>query len=423
MKVLVIGSGGREHAICWKLSKSRLLKKLYAAPGNGGISEIAECVNLKADDIDGILNFVKTNQIDFTVVGPEVPLVAGIVDLFNKNNLKIFGPAKELARLEGSKIYAKKIMKKFGIPTADFKVFDNPDKAKDYLKDKEFPVVIKADGLCAGKGVVIANSLDEAKNAVNDMMVKKIFGKNGENIVIEEALRGEEASILALVDGENFVMLDSSQDHKRIFDNDLGPNTGGMGAYSPAPLVDAELFKKIENDVIKPIIEGFKKENKFYKGILYAGIMVTKEGPKVLEFNVRFGDPETQAILPRLKSDLLDLMLKSAEGKLGRTLLEWDRKASVSVVVASGGYPGDYKVGKRIEGIREASGIKDVLIFHAGTKIQNGNYVTTGGRVLNVTALGETISDAINNSYKAIKLIKFENMHYRTDIGKKALTK
>ncbi len=422
MKVLVIGSGGREHAICDQVSKSKSVDMIFAAPGNGGMCKVAKCIDIKADNIDGLLTFAKNNSIDLTIVGPETPLVLGIVDLFNKNNLKIFGPTKELANLEGSKLFAKEMMRKFNIPTASFEVFDKAEAAKNYLKTSKFPLVVKADGLCAGKGVVIAKNYAEAEAAINDMMVKKIFGSNSDKVIIEEMLVGEEASILVLCDGKNYIMLDSSQDHKRIFDNDLGPNTGGMGAYSPAPIIDRNLFKEIENSVVKPMMEGLSKENKFYKGILYAGIMVTTSGPKVLEFNVRLGDPETQAVLPRLKSDFVEAILNSIDGKLENKALIWDKRPSVTVVLASGGYPGQYETGKAIEGLEEALKLKDVMVFHAGTKLdKTGSAVTNGGRVLNVTAFGDTLAQAIKNCYKACGLIRFENMHYRTDIGKKGL--
>jgi len=429
MNILLIGSGGREHALAWKIAHSPKCSKLYSAPGNGGISEIAELVNIKADDVEGLLRFAKEKSIGLTVVGPEAPLVKGIVDIFTKEGLRIFGPSKELAMLEGSKIFSKELMKRFGVPTADFRIFESGDEALKYLKTKKLPVVVKADGLCAGKGVVVAKTAEDAENAVKDMLVRKIFGAAGERIIIEDCLTGEEASILVISDGRDFVPLESSQDHKRIFDNDKGPNTGGMGAYSPAPVVTEKLLKTIQDTIISPVIRGLASENKFYKGVLYAGIMVTPSGPKLLEFNVRFGDPETQAILPRLKTDLVEIMEKSIDGKLAGCALEWDKRPCVSVVVASGGYPGDYEKGLEISGIGEARNIKDVLVFHAGTKSGRRStdgedlFITTGGRVLNVTALGSTIKSAIDTCYSAVGKIRFDRMHYRRDIGYRALLK
>lgn len=427
MNILLIGSGGREHAIAWKISKSPKCTKLYCAPGNGGISEIAELVDIKADDIEGLLRFAKDKKIDLTVVGPEAPLVKGIVDAFSKEGLRIFGPLKETAELEGSKVFSKELMKRFGVPTADFRIFDDSIKALEYLKTKKLPVVIKADGLCAGKGVVVAKTREEAVEAVDNMLVKKIFGNAGSSIIIEDCLIGEEASIIVISDGKNFVPLASSQDHKRIFDNDKGPNTGGMGAYSPAPVVTENLMKVILNTIVSPVIDGLAKENKSYKGVLYAGIMVTDSGPKLLEFNVRFGDPETQAILPRLKTDLVEVMERSIDGKLAGYTLEWDKRPCVSVVVASGGYPGEYEKGLEISGIQEAANVKDVVVFHAGTKSGRRStdgrnlFITTGGRVLNVTALGDSIKNAIDTCYVAVGKIRFDRMHYRRDIGHRAL--
>lgn len=427
MRILVIGSGGREHALCWKITQSSKCDKLYCAPGNGGISEIAELVGIKADDIERLLKFAKEKQIGLTVVGPEVPLVAGIVDRFEKEGLKIFGPRQNCALLEGSKVFAKELMRKALVPTADFKVFDSYDNALKYLEEKTPPIVVKADGLCAGKGVVVCKTISEAKDAIKDMMVKKIFGAAAKNVIIEDCLIGEEASIIVIADGKNVVSLASSQDHKRIYEGDKGPNTGGMGAYSPAPIVTESLFKEITDKVILPIVKTLGKEGKPYKGVLYAGIMVTKNGPKVLEFNTRFGDPETQAILPRLKSDLVEIMEKAIEGKLEGYKLQWDTRPCVSVALASGGYPGDYKKGIEISGLEFAKALKDVIIFHAGTNIGRRStdnkftFITNGGRVLNVTALGTDIKNAIDNCYNAIGKIRFDGMHYRRDIGFRAV--
>ena len=427
MRILVIGSGGREHAICWKIAQSPKCKKLYCAPGNGGISEIAEPVDIKTDDIEGLLNFTKEKKIDLTVVGPEGPLVAGIVDRFEKEGLKIFGPRKNCALLEGSKVYAKELMKKTGVPTADFKVFDSYDNALKYLDEKTPPVVVKADGLCAGKGVVVCKTIAEAKSALKDMMVKKVFGDAAKNVIIEDCLIGEEASIIVIVDGKNAVSLASSQDHKRIFDHDKGANTGGMGAYSPAPVVTDSLFKEVMDKVIYPVVNSLAKDGKPYKGALYAGIMITKDGPKALEFNTRFGDPETQVILPRLNSDLVEVMEKVIAGSLKGYNLQWDPRPCVSVVMASGGYPGDYKKGLQINGLESVKALKDVMVFHAGTKSGRRStdgkfaFITNGGRVLNVTALGKDIKDAIDNCYNAVRKIKFDKMHYRRDIGYRAM--
>lgn len=430
MKVLVIGSGGREHAIVWKLKQSPRFPKIYCAPGNAGIARDAEIVNLKADDIKGLLAFALREKIDLTIVGPEAPLAGGIVDKFMQKGLDIFGPTKELANLEASKAHSKEVMRRLNIPSAAFEIFDSPDKAIDFtnrsrLFAAHYPVVVKADGLAAGKGVVICKNRNEAQLAIEDMMVRKVFGGAGEKIVIEEHLEGEEASILAVSDGINVIALASSQDHKRAFDADKGPNTGGMGAYSPAPVVTEAMHARIMDEVIRPLINGLAKENKFYKGVLYAGIMLTKEGPKVLEFNVRFGDPETQAILPRLKTDLIDLCFASIEDRIDEINLEWQDKTSVCVVLASGGYPAEYRKGFEISGLEdalwEAGG--DTYIFHAGTKLQEtgDRYITDGGRVLNVVSLGDDIRQARDKAYKAIGKIKFEGIHYRKDIGHRAL--
>ncbi|MFC1621352.1 phosphoribosylamine--glycine ligase [Candidatus Omnitrophota bacterium] len=423
MKVLVVGSGGREHTLVWKIAQSKKVDKIFCAPGNGGIKETAELVDIKADDINGLLKFAKENKIDLTVVGPEVPLVRGIVDRFNKEGLKVFGPSKEFAMLEGSKIFAKETMEKFSVPTADFEVFSDASKAKDYLKRKGVPIVVKADGLAAGKGVIVAQTIKEAEEAIDDILDKKIFGAAGDRIILEDCLEGEEASILVFSDGKNIAPLVSSQDHKRVFDDDKGPNTGGMGAYSPAPVVSHELFNKIIEIVFKPIIDGFAKEGKFYKGVLYGGIMITKKGPMVLEFNVRFGDPETQAILPRLKSDLVDVMLACIDDSLDKIKLEWDDRACMAVVAASKGYPGAYEKHKEISGAENFKGEKDIVVFHAGTAAKDGKIFTSGGRVLAVTGFGNDIKTAKQNAYAAIGKIRFEGMHYRRDIGDKAIKK
>lgn len=421
MKILVIGSGGREHTLVWKIAQSKLANKIYAAPGNGGIAELAECVDIKADDIDGLLNFAIKNKIDLTVVGPEAPLVSGIVDKLQKKGLKVFGPSENAAQLEGSKVFAKEFMARHKIPTAKFKVFDDSLDAKDYINEVGAPLVVKADGLAAGKGVIICKSEAEAEAAIDLIMEKRVFKDAGNRVVIEECLEGEEASILVISDGKNFVTLESSQDHKRIFDNDEGPNTGGMGAYSPAPVVTNDLLDKIKKEVCLPTIKGMSSEGNVFKGVLYAGLMITKDGPMVLEYNVRFGDPETQAILPRLKSDLVEIIIASLNGKLDKFKLQWDSRACVCIVMASGGYPGSYEKGKVISGLDKAKDMKDVIVFHAGTKLENGQVLTSGGRVLGVTGLGDGIKAAIDNTYKAVDKIKFDKAHFRKDIGLKAI--
>ena len=427
MKILLIGSGGREHALAWKLAQSKKCEKLYAAPGNDGMLKIAERVAIKADDIAGLLAFAKEKKIGLTVVGPEAPLVAGIVDLFTKEGLKIFGPTRELAAIEGSKVFAKEYMKKVGVPTADFKVFDNYDEASRYIHERQEPLVIKADGLAAGKGVSVCRAIEDRKTALKDIMVDKIFGDAGSKVIIEECLFGEEASIIVVSDGTNVVPLASSQDHKRVFDGDRGPNTGGMGAYSPAPAVTDQVFKQIMDTAIYPVIRGLAAEGKPYKGVLYAGIMMTEKGPYVLEFNARFGDPETQAILPRLKSDLVELIERAIDGKLENYRLEWDTRPCVSVVVSSGGYPGEFQKGMEIRGLEDVEKMRNVVVFHAGTKLgsraSDGHnlYITNGGRVLNVTALGIDYKNAVNLCYEAVRMIHFDKMHYRTDIAYRAM--
>jgi len=422
MRILVIGSGGREHALVWKIAQSKLVDKIFCAPGNGGIAQIAECVDIKADDIFGLLEFARKEKIDLTVVGPEKALALGIVDEFEKAGLKIFGPNKKAANLEASKVFSKELMAKYKVPTAKFKVFDSPDAAKKYIEANGVPCVVKADGLAAGKGVVMAKTVEEAKDAVTLMMQDKIFGDAGKRIIIEECLIGQEASILVITDSKEVLALASAQDHKRIFDHDQGANTGGMGAYSPAPIVTVDILKEVMDKIIYRTIDGLAKEGMDYRGVLYAGIMLTKEGPQALEFNVRFGDPETQAILPRLKSDLVEVMLATSVGKLSKIgALEWDIGACVCVVCAAGGYPGNYTKDKEISGLDQVAKLDDLVVFHAGTKRIGDKVLTSGGRVLGVTGLGVTIKEAINKTYQAVEKIKFEGMQYRKDIGKKAL--
>jgi len=420
MKVLVVGSGGREHALAWKLAQSPKVKEVIGAPGNPGIAKLGRCVNISPTDIKALADFAEKEGIELTVVGPEAPLVEGIVDEFEKRGLKIFGPTKAAARLEGSKAFSKEMMRKYGVPTADFEVFESPEEAIEFVKRKGAPIVVKADGLAAGKGVVVARSVDEAIEAIKKIMVEKAFGEAGNRVVIEECLEGEEASYLVVTDGERFIPLATAQDHKAVFDGDKGPNTGGMGAYSPAPVLSPEVEREVQERVIKPILRGMKEEGHPFKGVLYAGLMITDEGVKVLEFNVRFGDPEAQAILRRLDSDLFDVCMSVAQGRLVEEL-RWKPETSICVVLASGGYPGKYEKGKEITGIEEAEKVPTVVVFHAGTKIENGKLVTSGGRVLNVTALGRDIVEARERAYRAVEKIHFEGMHYRKDIGLKAV--
>lgn len=425
MKILVVGSGGREHALVWKIRQSQQVEKVYCAPGNGGIAALAECVDIHAEDIGGLLAFAKEQRIDLTVVGPEAPLVEGIVDVFQAEGLMIFGPGREAARLEGSKVFAKEFMRRQGIPTAAFEVFDSLEAARQFLDEAEveYPLVVKADGLAAGKGVMVCKDRAATDKALQEIMGDKIFKEAGSQVVIEKCLVGEEVSILAISDGDNYVLLETSQDHKRIFDDDLGPNTGGMGAYSPAPIVDAALAEKIREEIIGPTIEGMNAEGVPFKGVLYAGLMVTVNGPLVLEYNVRFGDPEAQAVLPRLKNDIVELMYASCEGQLNDLKLSWDSRDCVCVVMSSGGYPGACEKGFVITGIEKAEALSDTFVFHAGTEVKDGQIRTSGGRVLGVTALGENIELAIEKVYLAVEKINFEHGFFRRDIGAKALRK
>ncbi len=425
MKILVIGSGGREHALVWKLSQSPHARKIFCTPGNAGISQLAECIPFKGDDIPGLAEFANKEKINFTVVGPEVSLCAGIVDEFSRRGLSIFGPDKAAARMEASKVFSKRIMAKYKVPTAAFEIFDDPDQARKYIDKINAPCVVKADGLAAGKGVVVAQNPDEAKQAVAAMMEERVFGSAGDKIIVEDCLQGQEASILVFTDSREVIPLASSQDHKRVFDGDKGPNTGGMGAYSPAPIVTRPIFREILEKIVYRTIDGLMKEGITYKGVLYAGVMLTPEGPKALEFNVRFGDPETQAILPRFKSDLLEVMMATSNRTLSKVVksggLQWDNRACACVVCASGGYPGAYQKDKEISGLEDAAKINDAMVFHAGTMLEGGKCLTAGGRVLGVTGLGRTIKDAVNKAYLAVDKIHFEGMHFRRDIGSKAI--
>lgn len=423
MKVLVIGSGGREHALCWKIAQSPLVKKLYAAPGNAGISSIARTVDVAPANIPELVRFAKNESIDLTVVGPEQPLVNGIVETFAEQGLRVFGPSRAAAALEGSKTFCKQILRKHGIPTASFRAFDNPRAAIQYVKNIPYPAVIKADGLAAGKGVVIANSEDEAVAAVRRIMEERSFGPAGDRIVVEEFLTGQEGSIMAITDGQAIVVLETVQDYKKIYEGDIGPNTGGMGSYSPVPSISRADQNKVVSKVLVPVVHAMRKEGCAFKGVLYAGMMFTKSGPKVLEFNVRFGDPECQVLMARLKSDLVPLMMATLDGKLESLEPEqvaWHERAAVCVVAVSGGYPGAYETGFDIEGIDDASALKDVVVFHSGTAKKNGKTVTAGGRVLGVTALGDTIRQAREQAYEGVKKIQFKGSYCRADIARGA---
>lgn len=420
MKVLVVGGGGREHTLVWKLAQSPKVTKLYCAPGNGGTAQQAE--NVPFESLEQLAGFAVNEKIDLTVVGPEQPLVEGIADLFKEKGLKVFGPSAIAAQLEGSKVFAKEFMSRNGIPTAGYRLFTELQPALKYLSEISFPAVVKADGLAAGKGVTVAATLEVAEKAVRSMMEEKVFGDAGSQIIIEECLQGQEISILAVVDGKTIIPLESSQDHKRIFDNDEGPNTGGMGAISPSPLYDAALKEKVNKLVLQPALKGIQAEGLDFHGILYAGLMIDSAGnPYVLEFNVRFGDPETQAVLARLDSDLFELMLAATEEKLSEAALSWKPQQAICVVVAAGGYPGKYEKGKVITGIEEAEKMPATVVFHAGTTLKEGNVATSGGRVLGVTSLGKDLREASENVYAALEKIHFEKAYYRRDIGKKAL--
>lgn len=421
MKILVVGSGGREHALVWKIKQSKRVEKVYCAPGNAGISNIAECVNISVTDVEGLARFAKDEAIDLTVVGPESSLVAGIVDAFEKKNLRIFGPTKKAAELEGSKVYCKEFLEKYNIPTAAFAVFTDEKKAKKYIDKCGAPIVVKADGLAAGKGVIVAKTIEEAKQAVDLMMTDRAFGSAGERILIEACLSGEEASFIAFTDGKTILPLPTSQDHKAIFDNDQGPNTGGMGAYSPAPVVTDEIADFVMKRIMQPTIEGMAAEGRPYKGMLYAGLMISGTEINVLEFNCRFGDPEAQPLLMRVKSDIVDIFESSIDQTLDRVDLKIDPQPTVCVVMTAGGYPGSYEKGKTIKGLTKAGECNGVEVFHAGTARKHGRLVTNGGRVLGVTAVGRDLADAIKRAYNAADLLRWTDCYFRRDIGFKAL--
>ncbi len=423
MKVLVVGGGGREHTLCWKLSQSKKIEKIYCVPGNAGIGQIAQCENIPYEkDFSSLTQFVRAEKIDFTIVGPEAPLVNGIVDFFQKRKLKIFGPSKKASILEGSKVSAKRFMKKYHIPTAKFDVFSNFDKASQYIKNQENPQVIKVDGLAAGKGVLVTNAKEEAIEAVRKVLKEEAFGEAGKKIVIEEKLKGKEISFFVLTDGKTVKPLVSSQDYKPIYEGDRGPNTGGMGAYSPAPLPPF-LYKKIMDKIVLPTLKGMKKEKKLYRGVLYVGLMIKNGQPKVLEFNARFGDPETQVTFPRLYNDLLEVLLSTSEGNLDKINLRWRHQAATCIILASKGYPGKYEKGKLIKGLEDLVKFKNIFTFYAGVEEENNNLFTSGGRVVGITALGRDLKESIRQVYRGVKKVHFEGIYYRRDVGKGGLTK
>lgn len=419
-KILVIGSGGREHVLAWKIAQNPDVKKIYCIPGNGGIEQIAECMRLDLNDFESLATFVREKEIGLTVVGPEQPLVAGLADYFQKQNLPVFGPRKTAAQMEGSKIFAKKLMRKYDIPTAQFEAFDSHEWALRYLKSlPEKPVVVKADGLAAGKGAIVCSTKDGAEGALEEMMAKRAFKDAGSRVVIEECMQGEEASLFIITDGKDYVTLTPAQDYKRALDNDEGKNTGGMGSYAPTPFLTTELHNKAIREVVEPTLSALQSEGIEYRGVLYCGLMLTEEGPKVVEFNCRFGDPETQVVLPLLKTDLLEIFHAVQTKTIGRLKIENHDQSAVCVVLASGGYPDKYETGKEISGLQNQS--KEVFVFHAGTRKEGHKLLTSGGRVLGVTGKAADLKSAVDRAYKAVDNIHFENMQFRRDIAKKAL--
>jgi len=420
MRVLVIGNGGREHTLVWKLRQDKRIKEIYVAPGNAGTDELAINIDINSSDINGLVRLVRDKGIDLTFVGPEASLVAGIVDHFQSEGLKIFGPCKDAAQLEGSKVFAKNLMKKYGIPTADYRSFNNPEPAIEYIKEKGTPIVIKAEGLAAGKGVIIASSEEEAINVVKEILIDNKFGQAGEQIVIEEYLDGEEATVLAFTDGKTIIPMLPSQDHKQVYDQDQGPNTGGMGAYAPAPLVAGKMMH-IQQEILQPTINALRNEGIDYRGVIYCGLMIKGESIKVLEYNVRFGDPEAQVVLPLLKTDLIDIAEAVIAGKLKDIKIDWSNQASVCVIMASGGYPVKYNSGEVITGLEEVKNSQGIIVFHAGTEKKGELLVTAGGRVLGITAIDNDLKSAIDRAYHAVEKIDFAGAHYRKDIGQKAL--
>ncbi len=421
MRVLVIGGGGREHALAWKIAQSPRVKKVYCAPGNAGTQSVAENVNISVGRIDDLKQFALTSGIGLTVVGPEQPLVAGIVDRFEESGLRVFGPSAQAAEIEGSKVFCKNLMKKYGIPTAGYHSFDSVEDAVKLFSTETGPVVVKASGLAAGKGVIICNSSKEARAAVESIMQDKVFGDAGNEVVVEEFLEGQEVSLLAFTDGKTVLPLDSAQDHKAAFDGDTGPNTGGMGAYSPALVFTDDLRREVMDEIMTPTVHAMAREGRTYKGILYAGLMLTSSGPRVLEFNARFGDPETQPILMRMQSDIVPLFEACIDSTLGKCSLEWKKESTVCVVMAAKGYPASYEKGKEIRGLEAAGEQKNVVVFHAGTRAEGDRVLTSGGRVLGVTALGTDTGAAIESAYSAVGKIEWDGIHYRKDIGRKAV--
>ena len=418
MRVLILGSGGREHALAWKIAQSPKVKKIYCAPGNAGTASVAENIDISPDNIQALLNFALIKGIGLTVVGPEQPLVKGIADSFEESGLRVFGPSQRAAEIEGSKVFCKDLMKKYGIPTARYESFNSLDQVKLFTKEDE-PVVVKASGLASGKGVILCRNGKEARSAIQSIMQEKVFGNAGDQVVIEEFLTGQEVSLLAFTDGKTVLPLDSAQDHKAAFDDDKGPNTGGMGAYSPAPIFTDELKKKVIDEIMIPTVRAMAKEGRYYRGILYAGLMLTESGPKVLEFNARFGDPETQPIMMRIKNDIVPIFEACIDGTLATQTLQWKPESTVCVVMAAKGYPGSYEKGNEITGLNSDEN-QQAMVFHAGTKLDNGKVLTNGGRVLGVTALGLNINQAIKNAYSVVDKIKWDGIHFRKDIGSKA---
>ncbi len=423
MKILVIGGGGREHALCWKLSKGGSAEKIFCAPGNAGIAGVAECVPISDGDVKGLRDFAEQQKIDLAIVGPELPLTRGAADAFKEAGIKVFGPAAYAAQLEGSKFFAKDFMREMSIPTADFADFAEYEPARAYLEKAAYPLVIKADGLAAGKGVLVTSSKDEAQDFLKSLMLDGAHGGAGARIVVEECLVGEETSILAVCDGRDMVILTPSQDHKRAYDNDEGPNTGGMGAYSPVSIVTPALIETIREQVLQRVADGMKRRGTPFVGVIYAGMMLTAAGPKTLEFNVRFGDPEAQVVLPLIEGDLAQICLAAAEGRLAETKWEPARRTAMCIVMASGGYPGSYEKGKPISGLESAGALEDVVVFHAGTAAKDGRIVTAGGRVLGVTGIGASLKEASDKAYEAVGLISWEGERHRTDIGKRDLAR
>ena len=421
MKILVVGGGGREHALVWKIMQCPRVREIYCAPGNAGIAEVAHCVDMDVVDLDGLSRFAMDREIDLTVVGPELPLTQGIVDRFESRGLKIFGATQKAAALEGSKALCKDILRRHGIPTADYQVFDDKDRAAAHIRSRGAPLVVKADGLAAGKGVIVAQTKEEALEALDRIMVAREFGSAGDRVVIEDCLIGEEASFLVFTDGERVLPMASSQDHKAVFDDDQGPNTGGMGAYSPAPVVTEDVHQRIMEDIMVPLVRAMEAEGRTYRGILYGGLMIDGGKPYVLEFNARFGDPEAQPILMRMKSDIVPLLMACVDGSLEGMEIEWDSRAAICVVMCARGYPGSYEKNMVVHGLSEVTQMEDAVVFHAGTRLDRETIVTNGGRVLGVTALGDSIPQAVQKVYEGVARIHWKAMHYRRDIGRKAL--